>query len=84
MSLKPLQVIQNAAACFVFAQPNRALVTPLLVSLHWLHFTLAFRTPTGSAPSYYSDLTLSRPLLIQRVLVVSTDNNAMKSKSRLL
>src|SRR4029434_7406782 len=34
--VKPLQMIQNAAARLVFNQPKRAHVTPLLIDLHWL------------------------------------------------
>ncbi len=49
-------------------QPKRADITPLFVSLHWLPVTahikfktlmLAFRTATGSAPSY-----LHSPMMI--------------------
>ncbi|XP_062378801.1 uncharacterized protein LOC134067515 [Sardina pilchardus] len=63
--LRPLQLIQNAAARLVFNQPKRTHVTPLLVTLHWLpivarikfkSLTLAYRTLTGSAPSYFSSL----------------------------
>ncbi len=35
-TIKPLQIIQNAAARLVFNEPKRAHVTPLFVSLHWL------------------------------------------------
>ena len=35
-TVKPLQMIQNAAARLVFNQPKRAHVTPLLIELHWL------------------------------------------------
>ncbi len=35
-TIKPLQMIQNAAARLVFNEPKRAHVTPLFVSLHWL------------------------------------------------
>ncbi len=35
-TIKPLQMIQNAAAQLVFNEPKRAHVTPLFVSLHWL------------------------------------------------
>ena len=35
-ALKPLQMIQNAAARLVFNQPKFSHVTPLLLSLHWL------------------------------------------------
>ncbi len=35
-TIKPLQMIQNAAARLVFSEHKRAHVTPLFVSLHWL------------------------------------------------
>ncbi len=64
-SIKPLQMIQNAAAQLVFNEPKRAHVTPLFISLHWLPVAahikfktlmLAYRTTTGSAPSYFHSL----------------------------
>ncbi len=64
-SIKPLQRIQNAAAWLVFSEPKRAHVTPLFISRHWLlvaarikfkTLMLAYRTATGSAPSYFNSL----------------------------
>ncbi len=64
-TIKPLQMIQNAAARLVFNEPKRAHVTPLFVSLHWLPVAariqfktlmLAYRTTTGAAPSYFHSL----------------------------
>ncbi len=61
-TIKPLQMIQNAAARLVF---KRAHVTPLFVSLHWLPVAariqfktlmLAYRTATGSAPTDFHSL----------------------------
>ncbi len=58
-TIKPLKMIQNAAARLVFNEPKRAHVTPLFISLHWLPVVarikfktlmLAYRTTTGSAP----------------------------------
>ncbi len=55
-TIKPLQMIQNAAARLVFNEPKRAHVTPLLISLHWLPVAarikfqtlmLAYKTTTG-------------------------------------
>ncbi len=55
----------TAAARLVFNEPKRAHVTPLFVSLHWLPVAariqfktlmLAYRTTTGSAPSYFHSL----------------------------
>ncbi len=64
-TIKPLQMIQNAAARLVFNEPKSAHVTPLFVSLHWLPVAariqfktlmLAYRITTGSAPSYFHSL----------------------------
>ncbi len=64
-TIKPLQMIQNAAARLVFNEPKRAHVTPLFVSLHWLQVAariqfktlmIAYRTTTGSAPTYFHSL----------------------------
>ncbi len=64
-TIKPLQMIQNAVAQLVFNEPKRAHVTPLFVCLHWLPFAariqlktlmLAYRTTTGSAPTYFHSL----------------------------
>ncbi len=64
-TIKPLQMIQNAAARLVFNEPKRAHVTPLFVSLHWLPVAariqfktlmLAYRTTTNSEPAYFHSL----------------------------
>ncbi len=64
-TIKPLQMIQNAAAWLVFNEPKRAHVTPLFISLHRLQVSahikfktlmLAYRTTTGSAPTYFHSL----------------------------
>ncbi len=64
-TIKPLQMIQNAAARLVFNELKRAHVTPLFVFLHWLPVAacikfktlmLACRTITGSAPAYFHSL----------------------------
>ncbi len=64
-TLKPLHMIQNAAAWLVFNKPKRAHVTPLFISLHWLPVAtrikfktlmLAYRTATDSAPAYFHSL----------------------------
>ncbi len=58
-------MIQNAAARLVFNEPKRAHVTPLFISLHWLPVAahikfktlmLAYKTTTGSAPTYFHSL----------------------------
>ena len=67
-AIKPLQMIQNAAARLVFNQPKRAHVTPLLKELHWLpvsartkfkSLTLAYRVLSGEAPSYLGELIMA-------------------------
>ncbi len=69
--IKPLKMIQNAAARLVFNEPKRAHVTPLFVSLHWLPVAariqfktlmLAYKPTTGSAPPYFHSHTNLHPL----------------------
>ncbi|KAI5106542.1 tetraspanin-4 isoform X5 [Silurus meridionalis] len=68
-AIRPLQMIQNAAARLVFNQPKISHTTPLLRSLHWLPVAacirfktlmLAYKAKNGPAPSYLSDLITSR------------------------
>ncbi|XP_064162051.1 uncharacterized protein LOC135238224 isoform X1 [Anguilla rostrata] len=74
-SIRPLQLIQNAAARLVFNLPRHSHVTPLLTTLHWLPvmarikfktLVLAFKAARGSAPPYLRQLirpyTPARPL----------------------
>ncbi len=64
-TIKPQQMIQNAAARLVFSEPKRVHVTPLFILLHRLPVAarikfktlmLAYRTTTGSAPTYFLSL----------------------------
>ncbi len=64
-SIKPLQLIQNAAARLIFNELKRTHVTPLFINLHWLPIAarikfkalmFAYRTTTGSAPLYLNSL----------------------------
>ncbi len=64
-SIKPLQLIQNAAARLIFNEPKRMHVTPLFINLHWLPIAarikfkalmFAYRTTSGSAPLYINSL----------------------------
>ncbi len=90
-------MIQNAAARLVFNEPKRAHVTPLFVSLHWLPVAariqfktpmIAYRTTTGSAPTYFHSLLriyiLSRSLrsASERRLVIPSSQRGSKSLSR--
>ncbi|KAI5616229.1 hypothetical protein C0J50_24228, partial [Silurus asotus] len=68
-AIRPLQIIQNAAARLVFNQPKFSHTTPLLCSLHWLPVAahirfktlmLTYKAKNGPAPSYLSDLITSR------------------------
>ncbi len=63
--IKPLQLIQNAAARLIFNEPKRTHVTPLFINLHWLQIAarikfkalmFAYRTTSGSAPFYLNSL----------------------------
>ncbi|KAK5915961.1 hypothetical protein CesoFtcFv8_001506 [Champsocephalus esox] len=64
-AIRPLKLIQNAAARLVFNLPKFSHTTPLLRSLHWLpvtariHFktmVLAYHAANGSGPSYIQDM----------------------------
>uniref|UniRef100_A0A8C1LIJ4 Reverse transcriptase domain-containing protein n=1 Tax=Cyprinus carpio TaxID=7962 RepID=A0A8C1LIJ4_CYPCA len=64
-SIKPLQLIQNAAARLIFNEPKIISVTLLFISLHWLPIAarikfkalmFAYKTTTGSAPLYLNSL----------------------------
>ncbi len=64
-SIKPLQLIQNAAARLIFNDLKRTHVTPLFINFHWLPIAarikfkalmFAYRTTSGSAPLYLNSL----------------------------
>ncbi len=64
-SIKPLQLIQNAAARLIFNEPKRTHVTPLFINLHWLSIAacikfkalmFAYRNTSGSASLYLNSL----------------------------
>ncbi|KAK3541957.1 hypothetical protein QTP86_008151 [Hemibagrus guttatus] len=68
-AIRPLQMIQNAAARLVFKLPKFSHTTPLLRSLHWLPVAarirfktlmLAYKAKNGPAPSYLKALVTSR------------------------
>ncbi len=95
-TIKPLQMIQNVVARLVFNEPKSTHVTPLFISLHWLlvaariklrTLMLAYRTTTGSAPTYFHSLLQiyipSRSLrsASERCLVVPSQRGS-KSLSR--
>ncbi|XP_071061779.1 uncharacterized protein [Pseudochaenichthys georgianus] len=64
-AIRPLQLIQNAAARLVFNLPKFSHTTPLLRCLQWLPITarihfktmvLAYHAANGSGPSYIQDM----------------------------
>ncbi|XP_028821249.1 uncharacterized protein LOC114772546, partial [Denticeps clupeoides] len=64
-TIRPLQLIQNAAARLIFNLPKFSHTTPLLRSLHWLPVAarirfkilmLAYKAKHGVAPSYLTAL----------------------------
>ncbi len=64
-SIKPLQLIQNAAARLIFNEPKRTHVTPLFINLHWLPIAarikkkalmFAYKTTSGSARLYLNSV----------------------------
>ncbi|KAK3543151.1 hypothetical protein QTP70_011943 [Hemibagrus guttatus] len=68
-AIRPLQMIQKAAARLVFNLPKFSHTTPLLRSLHWLPVAarirfktlmLAYKAKNGPAPSYLKALVTSR------------------------
>ncbi|KAK3560925.1 hypothetical protein QTP86_023115, partial [Hemibagrus guttatus] len=68
-AIRPLQMIQNAAAPLVFNLPKFSHITPLLRSLHWLPVAarirfktlmLAYKAKNGPAPSYLKALVTPR------------------------
>ncbi len=65
LPIKPLQLIQNAAARLIFNEPKRMHVTPLFINLYWLPIAarikfkaliFAYKTINGSAPLYLISL----------------------------
>ncbi len=64
-SIKPLQLIQNAATRLIFNEPKRTHVIPLFINLHWLPIAarmkfkalmFAYKTTSGSAPLYLNSV----------------------------
>jgi len=82
--VKPLQMVQNAAARLVFHQPKRAHITTLFVELHWLPLAarikfksvmLAYKVLNGTAPIYLNALAktyvTTRSLRSSKVICVA-------------
>ncbi len=79
-SIKPLQLIQNAAARLIFNEPKRTHVTPLFINLHWLPIAariqfkalmFAYKTTSGSAPLYLMPSRSLRSASERRIIVPS-------------
>ncbi len=75
-TIKPLQLIQNAAARVVFNEPKKAHVTPLFIRLHWLPIAarikfkvlmFAYKTTTGTAPIYLNLLVQTYEFKLQKL-----------------
>ncbi|XP_077937991.1 uncharacterized protein LOC144383603 [Gasterosteus aculeatus] len=74
-AIRPLQLIQNAAARLVFNLPKFSHTTPLLRSLHWLPvaariqfktLVLTYHAVNGSGPAYIQDMV--KPYIPTRTL----------------
>ncbi|XP_076845901.1 uncharacterized protein LOC143491083 isoform X4 [Brachyhypopomus gauderio] len=77
--IRPLQLIQNAAARLVFNLPKFSHVSPMLHSLHWLPVAariryktlmLAYKAKNGLAPPYMMSMVKSQS--VQRTLRTSS------------
>ncbi|KAI4884376.1 hypothetical protein NFI96_000286 [Prochilodus magdalenae] len=68
-AIRPLQLVQNAAARIIFNLPKFTHLTPLLLSLHWLPVVarirfktlmLTYKAKNGPAPPYLMAMVKSR------------------------
>ncbi|KAI4877030.1 hypothetical protein NFI96_009797, partial [Prochilodus magdalenae] len=78
-AIRPLQLVQNAAARLIFNLPKFTHVTPLLRSLHWLPVVarirfktlmLAYKAKNGPVPPYLMAMVKSRA--VPRALCASS------------
>ncbi|KAK3567195.1 hypothetical protein QTP86_012679 [Hemibagrus guttatus] len=92
-AIRPLQMIQNAAARLVFNLPKFSHTTPLLRSLHWLPVAarirfktlmLAYKAKNGPAPSYLKALVTSRtaPRLLRSTSTARLVPPSLREKGR--
>ncbi|KAK3530990.1 hypothetical protein QTP70_007849 [Hemibagrus guttatus] len=92
-AIRPLQMIQNAAARLVFNLPKFSHITPLLRSLHWLPVAarirfktlmLAYKAKNGPAPSYLKALVTSRtaPRLLRSTSTARLVPPSLREKGR--
>ncbi|KAK3561767.1 hypothetical protein QTP86_013416 [Hemibagrus guttatus] len=94
-AIRPLQMIQNAAARLVFNLPKFSHTTPLLRSLHWLPVAarirfktlmLAYKAKNGPAPSYLKALVTSRtaPRLLRSTSTARLVPPSLREKESML
>ncbi|KAK3506756.1 hypothetical protein QTP70_023753, partial [Hemibagrus guttatus] len=92
-AIRPLQMIQNAAARLVFNLPKFSHTTPLLRSLHWLPVAAcirfktlmhAYKAKNGPAPSYLKALVTSRtaPRLLRSTSTARLVPPSLREKGR--
>ncbi|KAK3505666.1 hypothetical protein QTP70_005356 [Hemibagrus guttatus] len=92
-AIRPLQMIQNAAARLVFNLPKFSHTTPLLRSLHWLPVAarirfktlmLAYKAKNGPVPSYLKALVTSRtaPRLLRSTSTARLVPPSLREKGR--
>ncbi|KAK3508056.1 hypothetical protein QTP70_011852 [Hemibagrus guttatus] len=92
-AIRPLPMIQNAAARLVFNLPKFFHTTPLLCSLHWLlvaacirfkTLMLAYKAKNGPAPSYLKALITSRtaPRLLRSTSTARLVPPSLREKGR--
>ncbi len=78
-SIKPLQLIQNAAARLIFNEPKRTHVTPLFINLHWL--PIAARIKFKALMFVYKTTSGSAPLYLNSVLQTYVPSRSLRSAS---
>ncbi len=77
-SIKPLQLIQNAAARFIFNEPKRTHVTHLFINLHWL--PIAARIKFKALMFAYKKLPL-HPITLNVLLQIYMASRSLRSAS---
>ncbi len=78
-SIKPPQLIQNAAARFIFNELKRTHVTPLFIKLHWL--PIAAHIKFKALIFAYKTTTCSAPLYLNSVLHTYVPSRSLRSAS---
>ncbi len=78
-SIKPLQLIQNAAARLIFNELKRMHVTPLFINLHWL--PIAARIKFKALMFAYRTTSCSAPLCLNSLLQTYMPSRSLHSAS---